>query len=88
MSRTRAGVSRHETVTANPHVTAPVLDDVAARTISEFCRRNRVSRTFAYGEIGAGRLRVVKAGRRTLVPVASEREWLARLPAIQPHNVE
>jgi hypothetical protein len=39
-----------------------------AFSISEFCLRYGVGRTNAYQEIAAGRLRAVKAGRRTLYP--------------------
>jgi len=58
------------------HLTNPARGDNAAVpapfsprafSIPEFCRRYGIGRTAAYGEIAAGRLRAVKAGRRTLV---------------------
>lgn len=35
-----------------------------------------VGKSFIYAELRAGRLRSIKAGRRTLIPVESLREWL------------
>jgi excisionase family DNA binding protein len=51
-----------------------------AFSISEFCLRYGVGRTNAYQEIAAGRLRAVKAGRRTLITHDSAEAWLAALP--------
>ena len=47
-----------------------------ALTISEFCRFYGIGKTRAYQEIKAGRLRVAKVGRRTLVPTVSANLWL------------
>jgi excisionase family DNA binding protein len=58
-----------------------ISDDTEALTIYEACKRARVSRTFLYGELAAGRLRAVKAGRKTLIRAADLRAWLAALPA-------
>lgn len=52
-------------------------------SIAEFCSRFGVGRTTAYGEIKAGRLQVVKAGKRTLVPADEAEFWLKNLPAAQ-----
>lgn len=38
-----------------------------------------LGRTFIYGEIKAGRLQVIKAGRRTLIETAEARRWLSSL---------
>ena len=54
--------------------------DRAAFSILEFCQRNGVGRTFAFEEIRRGRLKARKAGKRTLVTPADEREWLESLP--------
>jgi excisionase family DNA binding protein len=51
--------------------------------ISEFCRRYGICRTKAYDEIAAGRLRAVKAGRRTLIPQDAAESWLAALPQVR-----
>jgi excisionase family DNA binding protein len=41
-----------------------------------------ISRSKAYEEIAAGRLRAVKCGSKTLVPYASGEAWLDGLPAM------
>ena len=41
-----------------------------------------ISRSKAYEEIAAGRLKAVKCGSKTLVPYASGRAWLDGLPAL------
>ena len=43
-----------------------------------------ISRTRLYEEINAGRLRVVKVGRRTLVTRAALKAWLEQLEADAP----
>ena len=50
--------------------------------IDEFCKRYSVGRTSAYAEIGSGRLRAVKVGRRTLITEADAEAWLAALPKL------
>jgi excisionase family DNA binding protein len=51
-------------------------------SICEFCRRYGIGRTNAYQEIAAGRLRAVKAGRRTLITHEAAEAWLASLPEL------
>jgi hypothetical protein len=53
------------------------LDPVEAFSIDEFCRRYGIGRQLAYDEIKAGRLKVIKRGRRTLVRRVDAAEWLA-----------
>jgi excisionase family DNA binding protein len=52
-----------------------------AYSIADFCSRYGVGRTTTYEEIKAGRLRIVKAGRRTLVTADAAESWLKNLPA-------
>lgn len=52
----------------------------AAMTIRDFSRIYGVSRTFIYREIGAQRLRIRKAGRRTLIAASDAESWWASLP--------
>jgi excisionase family DNA binding protein len=54
-----------------------------ALSVNEFCRRYGVGRTTTYEEIKAGRLKVVKAGKRTLVPADAAESWLNNLPTAQ-----
>jgi excisionase family DNA binding protein len=53
--------------------------DRTADTVDEFCDALRIGRTLFYGEVAAGRIRPVKAGRRTLVPRSEREAWLRRL---------
>lgn len=46
-------------------------------SIPETAATLSLSRSVVYGEIGAGRLRTVKVGRRRLVPAASITEYIA-----------
>jgi len=55
---------------------------VLAFPIGEAPQRLGISRTKAYEEIAAGRLRAVKCGSRTLIPYASGEAWLASLPTL------
>ena len=73
----------------NPANTAARGDDAIgpafsprAFSIPEFCGRYGIGRTNAYQEIAAGRLRAVKAGRRTLIPQEDAEAWLASLPEL------
>jgi excisionase family DNA binding protein len=52
-----------------------------AFSIAEFCENYGICRTKAYEEIKAGRLRVVKVGRRSLIKGTDAESWLAALPA-------
>jgi hypothetical protein len=55
-------------------------DRDGALSINQFCQRYSVGRTFAYEQIGAGKLPTKKAGARRLIPVEAAREWFASLP--------
>jgi excisionase family DNA binding protein len=48
--------------------------------IDEAARRAGVGRGLLYQEIGKGRLRVRKAGRRTLITINDLSAWLDALP--------
>jgi len=52
-----------------------------AFSLNEFCNRYGIGRTTAYEEIKAGRLQVVKAGKRSLVPADAAESWLQNLPS-------
>ena len=54
-----------------------------AYSVDEFCQRYGVGRTTAYEEIKAGRLRVAKVGKRTLVTADAAELWLRNLPTAQ-----
>jgi excisionase family DNA binding protein len=50
-----------------------------AYSVDEFCQAHGIGRNRAYQEIEAGRLRVAKVGRRTLIPVDEAEAWLRSL---------
>jgi excisionase family DNA binding protein len=49
-------------------------------SITEVAERNGLSKQFVRNEIAAGRLKAKRLGRRVVVPVSSEREWLEAAP--------
>ena len=53
--------------------------DKGAFSIPAFCVWAGISRSKTYEEIGAGRLKAVKAGKRTLIPVPEGQRWLDSL---------
>lgn len=53
----------------------------AAFSMDEFCKAFGVKRGLAYEEIKEGRLKIRKAGRRTLIRAVDARQWLDSLPS-------
>lgn len=51
-----------------------------AFSINEFCEAFGVKRDLAYDEIKAGKLKIRKAGRRTLIRAVDACQWLDNLP--------
>ena len=51
-------------------------------SIAEAVAVTGLGRTSLYAEIGAGRLRATKCGRRTLIPAAALDEWLNSLARV------
>jgi hypothetical protein len=72
----------------NQETRVPKIMDNEKRafSIAAFCERYDIGRTSAYEEIAAGRLQVVKAGKRTLAPADAE-SWLRSLPAVEPKTL-
>lgn len=52
-------------------------DDKLAYSIKEACKATSLSKTTIYAHIAAGKLRVVRIGGRTVIPVESLRELVA-----------
>jgi excisionase family DNA binding protein len=50
-----------------------------ALSIPEFCTAVGIGRSRTYEEIKAGRLRILKCGRRTLIAREAVTEWLGQL---------
>ena len=53
--------------------------DRIAETVNEFCAAVGIGRTLFYKEVQRGRIRILKAGRKTLVPVTERAAYLRRL---------
>jgi excisionase family DNA binding protein len=53
-----------------------------ALSVSDFCRSYAIGRTTFYEEVKAGRLRVLKAGKRTLIASSDAERWLESLRKI------
>jgi hypothetical protein len=53
--------------------------EIQAYDIKSFCRAYGISRSFAYLEMRAGRLKPFKAGRRTLISRQAAEAWLRTL---------
>jgi excisionase family DNA binding protein len=63
-------------------VAIPIPEGARAFGIQEFCQRFSIGRTSVYQEIGEGRLRARKIGRRTIITEDDAEDWLQRLPVI------
>ncbi|HEV2557220.1 MAG TPA: helix-turn-helix domain-containing protein [Microvirga sp.] len=57
------------------------MNEPLTYSIIEATKATGVGRSCLYEEIGKGRLRAVKRGRRTLILAEDLRAWLASLPA-------
>lgn len=60
--------------------TAPA--GIQVYSLDSFCAAYHVSRSYAYMELKAGRLKASKAGDRTLIRVADAERWFASLPRV------
>jgi len=49
--------------------------EIQAYNLKSFCKAHGISRSFAYLEIKAGRLKLFKAGRRTLISREAAEDW-------------
>lgn len=50
----------------------------AAVSVNDFCAANSIGRTMFYKLLKQGRIRVIKVGRRTLIPLQEVSAWLDR----------
>lgn len=58
-------------------MTGPVSHQASPLTVREFCERVRIGKTFFYEQVKAGRIEIMKAGRKTLVPADQVEFWNA-----------
>ena len=52
-----------------------------AESVKEFCESVGIGKTFFYAEVKAGRIKTLKAGRKTLVLVSEKLAYLEKLAA-------
>lgn len=57
-----------------------------AYTLKEFMALAGVGRSFVYDELAEGRLKAVKAGRKTLIRDEDARAWLGSLPTMKSES--
>jgi hypothetical protein len=57
-------------------------DELGAMTVKQFGARYHLGHTKIYEEIGAGRLRAVKCGSRTLILARDAAIWERSLPTL------
>ncbi len=50
--------------------------EIKAYSIPTFCSTYSIGRSLAYKEIKKGTLKVVKVGKRTLIPIQAAESWL------------
>jgi excisionase family DNA binding protein len=53
-------------------------------SVAEALQIMKISRTKLYQEVAAGRLKIHKSGRTTLIKAASLKEWIANLTPVEP----
>jgi hypothetical protein len=53
----------------------------SAYSVNRFCKDFGIGRSLAYREIAAGRLRIRKVGRRTLIAGSDAVSWFEALPS-------
>lgn len=52
-----------------------------ALSVNDFCRACSIGRSTFYEEVKAGRIRILKAGKRTLIASSEAQRWLNSLAA-------
>ena len=55
-----------------------------AESVDDFCKSVGIGRTFFYEEVQRGRVKIIKAGRKTLIPVGEKLTYLERLTITKP----
>ena len=65
----------------HPGPASSVPPSLPFHPVSEIITLTRMSKTWIYGEIRAGRLRTVMAGHRRMIPDDALAEWLGALPS-------
>jgi hypothetical protein len=64
----------------------PIVYEPVAYFISEFCTKFVVSKSSFYREVNAGRLRIYKRGKRSMIEKAEADRWYASLTYVPPQK--
>jgi len=70
-------LTMEEAESAKPPTVTPIPLNF---TVEEFLQANRIGRTKFYELVHQGVIRIIKVGRRTLIPRAEMEAWIYRLP--------
>ena len=46
--------------------------------VDDFCRAHGIGRTYFYNEVKIGEIKIIKVGKRTLVPDSEAKAWQER----------
>lgn len=71
---TAANAGTHLRISAMDHEHIRV-----AESVQDFCKSVGIGKTFFYAEVKAGRIRTLKAGRKTLIPASEKFSYLEKL---------
>ena len=58
-----------------------------ALTVRGFLERYNIRRDLFYDEVKAGRIKLRKAGQRSLIAIEDAEAWFANLPTVQPRRL-
>lgn len=62
------------------------MSEVRTMSVRGTCERYGLGRTKLYSLLGSGEITAFKAGRKTLIDVASVEAWLTRQPCYEPRG--
>jgi hypothetical protein len=65
-----------------PHLALSAVPRPAAQSVDDFARDHDISRSQAYEEIKAGRLKARKVGARTIITDEDAADWRRALPVL------
>ncbi len=57
---------------------APIFGPRVNWRVEDFCRAHGIGRTLVYEEIKRGELKIIKVGKRTLIPDSEAKAWQER----------
>lgn len=58
------------------------ISDRGAMSVDDFCAWASIGRAKFYREVGAGRIKLRKIGRKSIVTMSDAQAWLSALPVV------